>query len=421
MIHGIIKAVWGDVMRVVVVGGGASGMVAAIYAAREQCQVTLIEKNKQLGKKLRITGNGKCNYWNADQRLMHYHSTNPEVLEEILTKQNQEMVLSFLSQLGIVPRIKNGYYYPYSNQATALQTAFLKELELQNVNIIHEEVKSITHQSEFHIQTDQRQLSADRLIIATGSYACPKTGSDGIGYQFARDFHHTIIKPLPALVQLRGMTSITKEWAGIRTDVSLKLLENGVCVGEEAGELQLTNYGVSGICVFQLSGQVARGLDAGYTEQFQINFLPQLPFVSTDEWIIWMDERAKMLVKRTVSELLDSLLPYQLLNLLLKQAHIKRDRMWQSLSKKERVSLAQFLFAFPFTITGTNSFDQAQTCSGGIPLTEINPRTMESKKQPGLYFTGELLDVNGDCGGYNLSFAFLTGYLAGSAPRRKYD
>ena len=128
MIHGIIKAVWGDVMRVVVVGGGASGMVAAIYAAREQCQVTLIEKNKQLGKKLRITGNGKCNYWNADQRLMHYHSTNPEVLEEILTKQNQEMVLSFLSQLGIVPRIKNGYYYPYSNQATALQTAFLKEL-----------------------------------------------------------------------------------------------------------------------------------------------------------------------------------------------------------------------------------------------------------------------------------------------------
>lgn len=421
MIHGIIKAVWGDVMRVVVVGGGASGMVAAIYAAREQCQVTLIEKNKQLGKKLRITGNGKCNYWNADQRLMHYHSTNPEVLEEILTKQNQEMVLSFLSQLGIVPRIKNGYYYPYSNQATALQTAFLKELELQNVNIIHEEVKSITHQSEFHIQTDQRQLSADRLIIATGSYACPKTGSDGIGYQFARDFHHTIIKPLPALVQLRGMESITKEWAGIRTDVSLKLLENGVCVGEEAGELQLTNYGVSGICVFQLSGQVARGLDAGYTEQFQINFLPQLPFVSTDEWIIWMDERAKMLVKRTVSELLDSLLPYQLLNLLLKQAHIKRDRMWQSLSKKERVSLAQFLFAFPFTITGTNSFDQAQTCSGGIPLTEINPRTMESKKQPGLYFTGELLDVNGDCGGYNLSFAFLTGYLAGSAPRRKYD
>lgn len=421
MIHGIIKAVWGDVMRVVVVGGGASGMVAAIYAAREQCQVTLIEKNKQLGKKLRITGNGKCNYWNADQRLMHYHSTNPEVLEEILTKQNQEMVLSFLSQLGIVPRIKNGYYYPYSNQATALQTAFLKELELQNVNIIHEEVKSITHQSEFHIQTDQRQLSADRLIIATGSYACPKTGSDGIGYQFARDFHHTIIKPLPALVQLRGMTSITKEWAGIRTDVSLKLLENGVCVGEEAGELQLTNYGVSGICVFQLSGQVARGLDAGYTEQLQINFLPQLPFASTDEWIIWMDERAKMLVKRTVSELLDSLLPYQLLNLLLKQAHIKRDRMWQSLSKKERVSLAQFLFAFPFTITGTNSFDQAQTCSGGIPLTEINPRTMESKKQPGLYFTGELLDVNGDCGGYNLSFAFLTGYLAGSAPRRKYD
>lgn len=421
MIHGIIKAVWGDVMRVVVVGGGASGMVAAIYAAREQCQVTLIEKNKQLGKKLRITGNGKCNYWNADQRLMHYHSTNPEVLEEILTKQNQEMVLSFLSQLGIVPRIKNGYYYPYSNQATALQTAFLKELELQNVNIIHEEVKSITHQSEFHIQTDQRQLSADRLIIATGSYACPKTGSDGIGYQFARDFHHTIIKPLPALVQLRGMTSITKEWAGIRTDVSLKLLENGVCVGEEAGELQLTNYGVSGICVFQLSGQVARGLDSGYTEQLQINFLPQLPFASTDEWIIWMDERAKMLVKRTVSELLDSLLPYQLLNLLLKQAHIKRDRMWQSLSKKERVSLAQFLFAFPFTIAGTNSFDQAQTCSGGIPLTEINPRTMESKKQPGLYFTGELLDVNGDCGGYNLSFAFLTGYLAGSAPRRKYD
>lgn len=400
---------------IIVIGGGASGLFASIYAAKSGRAVTLIEKNTNLGKKILITGNGKCNYWNTDQSLTHYHTTSPNILETIITQKNQEEILSFFNKLGIIPKIKDGYYYPYSSQATSIQTSLIKEAELQGVEIIKEtEVLNIEKKNNnFQITTNKGVLIGKKVILSTGSKACPKTGSDGIGYKIASFFEHTIIEPLPALVQLKANATYLKEWHGVRSDVKVSLIENNHLIDSQIGEIQLTDYGVSGICIFCLSGRVSRGLSEYKNEQIQINFLHPFSIDKEENFITWMDKRNNIVVGRSISDLLDGLLNYKLINLILKLSKIKRDTTWNNLSMQEKYLLGTNLTKFTLDITGTNSFEQAQTCTGGIPLSEINPYTMESLKTKGLYLVGELLDVDGDCGGYNLSFAWITGYLAG--------
>lgn len=400
---------------IIIIGGGASGLVAAIYAAKSGRKVTILEKNKNCGKKILITGNGKCNYWNEDQSLVHYHSNNREILKSILTEQNQQEILQLFNSLGIIPKIKDGYYYPYSNQATSIQTALIKECELNNVEIITEtEVLTLDKENDLYkINTNNGIYTSRKVILATGSFACPKTGSDGLGYQLATSLGHSLIPPLPALVQLKADTTYLKEWHGIRSDVSVSLLENNKLISTQIGEIQLTDYGLSGICIFCLSGQVSRGLSKNKQEQISINFLHPFNITTKEEFINWMDKRNTIVKNRTISDLLDGLLNYKLINLILKLSKIDRNNYWNNLSIKEKYLLGTNLTNFIVNITGTNSFDQAQTCTGGIPLTEINPSTMKSLCSSGLYITGELLDVDGDCGGYNLTNAWITGYLAG--------
>lgn len=401
--------------NIIIIGGGASGLVAAIYAAKSGSNVTLLEKNKICGKKILITGNGKCNYWNKNQSLEYYHSTNNEIFKSILTTKNQQEITNLFNSIGIIPRIKDGYYYPYSNQATSIQTALIKEAELQGVNILTEtEVLSISKtNNNYKIKTNKGIFTSEKIILSTGSCACPKTGSDGIGYKIATSLGHNLIKPLPALVGLKADTNYLKEWHGIRSDVSISLIENDKKIANQVGEIQLTNYGISGICTFCLSGRVSRGLSQNKKEKVSINFLNPFNINTKEEFVSWMDKRNKQIINRTISDLLDGLLNYKLINLILKLSRIDRFYSWDNISIKEKYLLGDKLTNFILNIIGTNSFDQAQTCTGGIPLTEINPHTMESLKSKGLYITGELLDVDGDCGGYNLTNAWITGYLAG--------
>lgn len=400
---------------IIIIGGGASGLVAAIYAAKSGGKVTILEKNKTCGKKILITGNGKCNYWNSDQSLVHYHSTNTEILKSILTEKNQQEILNLFNSLGIIPRIRDGYYYPYSNQATSIQTALIKECQLNNVEIITEtEVLNINKENNIYkINTNNGLFTSNKVIISTGSKACPKTGSDGLGYKLATSLGHSLIEPLPALVQLKANTPYLKEWHGIRSDVSVSLIENNKAIATQIGEIQLTDYGVSGICIFCLSGQISSGLAQNKKEQISINFLHPFNINTKENFIDWMNQRNKLVKNRTISDLLDGILNYKLINLILKLSKIKRDSSWNELSPKEKQLLGTNLTNFILDITGTNSFEQAQTCTGGIPLTEINPNTMESLYNKGLYITGELLDIDGDCGGYNLTNAWITGMLAG--------
>ncbi len=401
-------------MRIIVIGGGAAGLIAACFSVNKDNEVIILERNNICGKKILVTGNGKCNYWNSNQGLEHYHSTNKEVIPQIITPRIQDEAKNFFENIGIVPKVKNGYYYTYSNQATSIQTSLILEAKLSGVKIENNiYVKDIIKkENQYCIKTNNKDYLADKVIIATGSKASPKTGSDGNGYELVKKIGHSIIKPLPALVQLIGKEKYFKEWAGIKQDVEVSLLENDVFIKKEIGEIVLTDYGLSGICVMQLSGIIARGLDCGKKETIIINFAPWIGN-TTEAFINWMNMRSKKVLNRNITEILDGILNYKLVNLLIKNSKIKKEAKWQELNEQSKIILAQNIMAFRQKILATNSFDKAQVCSGGVPLTEINPKSMESLKNKGIYIVGELLDVNGDCGGYNLGFAWMSGILAG--------
>ena len=402
--------------EIVIIGGGASGLVAAITAAKQGKRVTILEKNNIIGKKILVTGNGRCNYFNQDQNIEHYRSENPELLEKLITKSNLEKVLQFFEEIGIEPKIKNGYYYPYSNQAESIQNALITEINNLDIEIKNEiEVKEIKKQNDkFIITTNEQSITADIVIIATGSKSAPKTGSDGIGYEICKKLGHTIIKPLPALVQLKGNEKYFKEWNGIRADVTISLYEDNKHIAQETGEIQLTDYGISGICVMNLSGRVARGLYNGKKEYVKINFLNGLNLQTPDQFIEFMNKRNNTMKNRTISELLEGIINYKLVNVLLKKSKIQNNTKWNQLLEQQKIEIAKNIVELKIEITDTNSYDKSQVCSGGIPLNEIDTNTMESKKVKGLYIIGELLDCDGDCGGYNLTWAWITGMIAGN-------
>ena len=402
----------GDIVKIGIIGGGASGLVAAIEAKNNNNDVTIYEKNVNCGKKILVTGNGKCNYFNEHFNIEHYHSENVNILKTIITDENKQKVLSFFHSIGIVPKVLNGHYYPASGQAITIEQALLIEAKCRGVNIINNvEIKTIEYTDKFILTTDSSKYYADKIVLATGSKAAPKTGSDGLGYELAKSFNHHIIKPLPALVQLCGKYNFFKDWAGVRADVNVSYIEDDILVKEVVGEIQLTNYGVSGICIFQLSGQIVRSIDAGKKATLAINFVPWLK----GDCLTYLEERNDLLYNRNLSQLLDGFLNYKLVNLILKKNKINGDISFNDLSYAQKCRIASDLENFIFEVTGYNDFDASQVCSGGIPLDEIDINTMESKFRKDLYIIGELLDVDGECGGYNLGFAWLSGMLAGNS------
>ena len=378
--------------RIIIVGAGAAGMLAAIHAKTKDNQVILIERNTNCGKKILITGNGKCNYLNDDFNISHYRSDNLEFLENIITKENKKLLISEFKKIGIEPKIKNGYYYPMSNTSISIQNALLLTLKQKGIEIItNTTITDIKKINNKFILNDK--FTCDKLIIAAGSSACPKCGTDGTIYDALKPLGLKIKKPLPALVQLKSEGKFLKEWAGIRCDCELSLFENDKLIKKSIGEVQLTDYGISGICTFQLSSDCIRGLDSGKKEVIKINFLPDIKDFDT-----FYLNRVKLLKGRNDIELFEGLINYKLLYVLFK--HNK--------------NIKEALTSFSLEITGYNGFDKAQVASGGIKLTEINDN-FECKNIKDLYIIGEALDVDGDCGGYNLAFAFLSGIIAGES------
>ena len=378
--------------RIIIVGAGAAGMLAAIHAKTKDNQVILIERNTNCGKKILITGNGKCNYLNDDFNISHYRSDNLEFLENVITEENKKLLISEFKKIGIEPKIKNGYYYPMSNTSVSIQNALLLTLKQKGIEIItNTTITDIKKINNKFILNDK--FTCDKLIIAAGSSACPKCGTDGTIYDALKPLGLKIKKPLPALVQLKSEGKFLKEWAGIRCDCELSLYENDKLIKKSIGEVQLTDYGISGICTFQLSSDCIRGLDSGKKEVIKMNFLPDIKDFDT-----FYLNRVKLLKGRNDIELFEGLINYKLLYVLFK--HNK--------------NIKEALTSFSLEITGYNGFDKAQVASGGIKLTEINDN-FECKNIKDLYIIGEALDVDGDCGGYNLAFAFLSGIIAGES------
>ncbi len=394
-------------MKVVIIGGGASGITSAITARRKGYDVVVLEKNSSLLKKLKITGNGHCNYYNEDQDLCHYHSDNSELISMMINSVNLENVSLFFDSIGIIPRIKNGYYYPFSNQAISVCSSLI--LEAQKLGVVLDtdvEVQEVKKSNRFQIITTNGVYEADKVIVSTGGMSYQKTGSDGFGYRELKRLGHNINLLLPGLTPLI-IANPKKEWKGIRTDVSISLLENNKLVRKESGEIQLTEDGISGICTMQLSSYISKGLYLGKDERIKINFLP---FIDEDKFFVFMDNRSKKMKNRTIMELLEGVLNYKLISVILKK---EQNLIWDECNNKEREFIKKNLLSYMVEVVDTKSFNYSQVTLGGVSLLEVNLETMESKKVKDLYITGELLDITGDCGGYNLTIAWITGLIAG--------
>lgn len=380
-------------MKVIIVGGGASGMMAAIYSKNEFNNVTIIEKNNNCGKKILLTGAGKCNYFNEYFNTSCFNSNNTELLNKFINTENSENVIKFFNSIGITSKIVDGYYYPYSGTAFSIQNALLLECKRLNINIItNEEVVDITDK---YVLTNKKYYY-DKLVLATGSIAHADTN----GLELLKKYNIKTIPFMPALVQLKGEGNYFHDWAGIRATAKLSLYVDNKFIKDSTGELQLTDYGISGICTLCLSGLAIKNIDNNVS--IKINFLP---FVTDFE--SWIKE--KMSLNRNIIESLEGTINYKLLYVLMKVA--KMDNIL--LSKANINNLKNMLTNFKIKIIDHNGFNNAQVCQGGISLTEINDNC-ELKKIPNIYVTGEMLDVDGICGGYNLGFAWITGHIVGS-------
>lgn len=400
--------------KVIVIGGGASGLTASIYASKNN-DVLLIEKNNNLGKKILVTGSGKCNFFNSDFTIKHFSSENIELLDQIINNESINKINSFFESLGLVSRIRDGYYYPYSNQAISIQNSLLTTIKNRNIKVLTNTIViDIKYENNIYIvETNNGKYEADNIILATGSRAFYDDMDADIGYKILKKFNHHIVKPLPGLVGLKGNESYFKEWNGIRADVKVSLFEQNNLIKEEVGEIQLTNYGVNGICILQLSNYAVRLLDNKKKIHLSINFLDFLNIKDKDSFINYFNKRNSSLNNRTISELFDTILNYKLSNLILKLSKIDLNRSYNSLSSLELNTLINNMISFRLDIIGANSYKEAQTVIGGVDISLINLKTMESKIQKGLYVCGELLDINGECGGYNLGLAWITGIISG--------
>lgn len=394
------------VLNVCVIGGGASGTICAIRLARRGINVKILEKNSNILKKVLLTGNGKCNYFNSDININHYRSSNIDFLDKIFNKNNINNVLDFFDSIGVIPRIKNGYYYPYSNTSTTIKNLLLIECKRLNIEIINDIlVTDIIKNNKFIIKSNKEDIICDKVVLALGSSASIKDKYNG--YSLLSKLGHKIIKPLPALVMLEGMSNYYKDWAGIRIDANVSLYENNKYITREFGEVQLTNYGVSGICVMNLSGRVSRIIDNGNKSCLRINFIPNIENVYE-----YLEDRNKRLSHLSIIELLESIINYKLLYVILKICKIDSNLKWNELDDSKKRLLVEYLTNFRFDIKDTKGFEFAQVVSGGVSLECINEK-FESKVVKDLYILGELLDVDGDCGGYNLGFAFISGLIVG--------
>lgn len=401
--------------QVIVVGGGAAGMMAAISAKRLGADVTILEKNPRVGKKILTTGNGRCNFTNINTDITYYHGKNPKFAYSALASFSVDDTIRFFEKLGIAYKVEDfGKVFPMSDQASSILDVFLYELNELGINVICDAlVKDITKKnSKFIIQLENgKAYHADKVIITTGGKAMPSSGSDGSGYDLAVKLGHNIIDIFPALVQLMLEGSFFKSIEGVKFVGTAEIIHNNKSLVQDRGDILFGNYGVSGPPILQISRKAGELLNEGKDVYLKLCIMDMM---SKDELRTLIKKRFQMNPKKSIDFSLVGLINKRLIPVVLKEAginHIKRPVA--SLSAKDQESLVSILTDWRFKIRGTKSWPSAQVTAGGIDTKEINQDTMESKLVKGLFFAGEIIDIDGQCGGFNLQWAWSSGFVAG--------
>ena len=410
--------------KVAVVGGGAAGMMAAVQAAYAGARVTVYERNDRVGKKILSTGNGKCNFSNEDMRAACYYGSGAGYVDGFYKQFGVAETKTFFRELGMRIKDRNGYLYPASEQAATVLDVLRYEMERLGIEICAGcRVTGIDGPGNpgyrLTLETETaayKKRTYDAVILACGGRAAPKTGSDGTGLAMAKRLGHRIVPTVPALTALRCGETFWKQVAGVRCEARLMLYIDGNGVSSVQGELQLTDYGISGIPVFQFSRIAAYALQEGRTVTVKIDLMPDPGAADTQE-AFWAQrwERQK---RQSMEQFVTGTVNKKVGLLLLKLAGIRETETVCEIEGARRRKLEQLFHAFEVTVKGTNSFEQAQVCAGGVDFAEVTDR-LESVRRPGLFFAGEMLDIDGICGGYNLQWAWSSGAVAGRAAAGK--
>lgn len=398
---------------VIIIGAGASGLTCAIEAAKQNKSVLVIERLQKAGKKILATGNGKCNMANSSLTPSCYHSDDLQKTVRILGQNPYAFVTGYFGSLGVQSYQQNGYFYPSSNQAATIVSALLLAATYYGVAFQYDtKIASIQHKTNRYLLTAEtsERFECKNVVLACGGKAQPKLGSDGSGLQLASELSHTIIPPFPALTALHSSLPYCKELKGVRQKGIVTLFVNGHSVGHEIGEIQFTDYGLSGIAVFNLSHAANEALSKKATVSISLHLISD---VSEDDFLSDTIAKKEHCPYMTCLQYLNGYLPEKLASCCLKACHIKQESFLTSLNKAQLHKLYHQITKFDFPITHSNSFDASQVMAGGVALHELT-ETLESRIHKGLYIIGELVNVDGICGGYNLMWAFRTGYIAGT-------
>lgn len=401
--------------HVLVVGGGAAGMMAGISARRMGAEVTILERNPRVGKKILATGNGRCNFTNIYTDIDCYSGRDPHFASSVLETFDVDKTIRFFEKLGIVHKVEeNGKVFPMSDQASSILDVFLYELNQNGIKIVCDAgVKNIgKKQDKFILETENgREYFADHLIIAAGGKALPGSGSDGNGFELARKMGHTVTEIFPALVQLMLEGSFFKSIDGVKLIGTAEIIHNGQPIIQDRGDILFTNYGVSGPPILQISRKAGELLQSGENPYLKISILDRL---SEEEIGDLLTKRLQSAGKKALDFSLVGLINKRLIPVVLKQAGINDLKQpVDSVTGEVREKIAALLTDWRFKIRGTKGWNSAQVTAGGINTDEIDPLTMESRIVPGLYFCGEIIDIDGKCGGFNLQWCWSSGFVAG--------
>ncbi|MCR5704663.1 MAG: NAD(P)/FAD-dependent oxidoreductase [Eubacterium sp.] len=404
--------------KVLVIGGGAAGMMAGIAAAYNGNEVLLVEKNEKLGKKIYITGKGRCNVTNASDVENHMNQvlSNGKFLYSAYHSLDAEGVCALIESTGVALKTERGNrVFPQSDKSSDIIWALTKMLKDFGVTILYNaEVKKIEKQGEaFVLTTTKQKLRGDYCIVATGGLSYPTTGSTGDGYEFAKKMGHEIVDLYPSLVPFNVKEEFCRRLQGLALkNVSLEIVdENGKEYFMEQGEMLFTHFGISGPLVLTASAYIS-GLMKQHRFQGKIDLKPALTEEVLDKRILKDFEENR---NKNFQNAIDKLLPKKLIPVTIEMSGIDPYKKVYEITKEERQRYVRLLKGFPLTILGCRNYNEAIITKGGVSVKEINPKTMESKKMSGVFFVGEVLDLDAMTGGYNLQIAWSTGYLAGSS------
>lgn len=403
--------------KVIVIGGGAAGMMAAIIAARNGKEVTVLEQNEKLGKKLFITGKGRCNFTNACdiEDLFGNVISNPKFMYSAFYTFSNDMVMDFFEKLGMPYKVERGNrVFPVSDHSSDVIKALEKEMRRLGVVIcLNTKVKSLIIEKNIckgvELVNKKEKIYVDSVIITTGGVSYPRTGACKDGYIFAKQAGHTIVAPSPSLVPIELEEDCCKDLMGISLkNVSATIYADNKKVYSDFGEMLFTHFGVSGPIIIKASAYIQKYLQKNLS--LTIDLKPALDEKQLDERIL---KDFQLFQNKQLKNALDKLLLRALIPVVIEKSGLDGDKKVNELTKEERRILGHTIKYMPFSIIGLRSWDEAIVTKGGVSVKEIDPGTMESKLTGGLYFAGEVLDLDALTGGFNLQIAWSTGYLAG--------